>query len=81
MIKQIGSGLLLVAWMAGSAEAGKAPSGMTESGFRASVATLASDAFEGRKPGQVGEERALAWIEGQYRALGDRKSTRLNSSH
>ena len=42
----------------------------SEKGFRESVATLASDAFEGRKPGQAGEERTLAWIEGQYRALG-----------
>ncbi len=70
MIKRIGSGLLLLMWMVGSVAAVKAPLGMTEKGFRASVATLASDAFEGRKPGQAGEERALAWIEGQYRALG-----------
>jgi Zn-dependent M28 family amino/carboxypeptidase len=57
-------------WVTGLALAAPAPKGMTEAGFRASVATLASDAFEGRKPGQVGEIRTLDWIEGQYRALG-----------
>lgn len=47
-----------------------APKGMTEAGFRASVATLSSDAFEGRKPGQAGEVKTLDWIEGEFRRIG-----------
>jgi Zn-dependent M28 family amino/carboxypeptidase len=43
---------------------------ITGEGYRAAVATLASDAFEGRKPGQPGEQKTLDWIEAQYKALG-----------
>jgi len=53
-----------VAW------AGAPAPGLTEAGFRASVATLASDAFEGRKPGQAGEVKTLDWIESEFRRIG-----------
>ena len=43
---------------------------ITDAGYRASIATLASDAFEGRKPGQPGEQTTLAWIEAEFRRLG-----------
>ncbi len=44
--------------------------GLTDAGFRASVATLSSDAFEGRKPGQAGEVKTLNWIESEFKHLG-----------
>ncbi|ACI99696.1 M28 family metallopeptidase [Rhodospirillum centenum] len=34
------------------------------------VKVLASDAFEGRKPGTAGEQKSLDYITGQFRALG-----------
>ena len=43
---------------------------ITDKGYRASIATLASDAFEGRKPGQPGEPKTLDWIEAQFRQVG-----------
>ncbi len=44
--------------------------GLSAAGFRSSVQILASDAFEGRKPGQVGETKTLDWIEAEFRRLG-----------
>jgi Zn-dependent M28 family amino/carboxypeptidase len=38
--------------------------------YRKHVATLASDEFEGRKPGTVGETRTLEYLEGEFRKLG-----------
>jgi hypothetical protein len=52
---------------AGSGHGGGA---ITEAGYRASIATLASDAFEGRKPGQPGEQKTLDYLEREFRALG-----------
>jgi Zn-dependent M28 family amino/carboxypeptidase len=52
---------------AGDARGGR---GITEAGYRATIATLASDAFEGRKPGQPGEPKTLDYLEGRFRALG-----------
>ncbi len=43
---------------------------ISDAGYRASIATLASDAFEGRKPGQSGEPKTLDWIEAQFRQIG-----------
>jgi hypothetical protein len=40
-----------------------AESAITAAGYSACIATLASDAFEGRKPGQAGEEKTLAYLE------------------
>lgn len=47
-----------------------AAAAITEAGYRAAVATLASDAFEGRKPGQPGEPKTLDWVEAQFRQIG-----------
>jgi len=38
--------------------------------FMANVEKLASDDFEGRSPGTPGEQRTVAWLQQQYRALG-----------
>ena len=38
--------------------------------YRKHVATLASDEFEGRKPGTLGETRTLEYLEGEFRKLG-----------
>jgi Zn-dependent M28 family amino/carboxypeptidase len=43
---------------------------ITAEGYRESIRTLSSDAFEGRKPGQPGEQKTLEWLEAQFRALG-----------
>ncbi len=47
-----------------------ASAAITETGYRAAIKTLASDEFEGRKPGQVGEAKTLAFLEREYRAIG-----------
>jgi Zn-dependent M28 family amino/carboxypeptidase len=41
-----------------------------ESVYRKHVAALASDEFEGRKPGTVGETRTLEYLEREFRRLG-----------
>ena len=38
--------------------------------FAAHVRTLASDEFEGRAPGSVGEDKSVAYIEAQFKRLG-----------
>jgi Zn-dependent M28 family amino/carboxypeptidase len=38
--------------------------------YRKHVAALASDEFEGRKPGTAGETRTLEYLEGEFRKLG-----------
>jgi Zn-dependent M28 family amino/carboxypeptidase len=43
---------------------------VAESDYRRHIETLASDAFEGRKPGSAGETRALDYIEAEFRRLG-----------
>jgi Zn-dependent M28 family amino/carboxypeptidase len=43
---------------------------ITEAGYRESVRVLASDEFEGRRPGQAGGDRTLDWLEAQVKALG-----------
>ena len=65
--------LSLVLALGGCASAPADPAavaGITEAGYRTAVATLASDAFEGRKPGQPGEPKTLDYLEQQFRALG-----------
>ncbi len=66
----LAAGLLLAAGGALAAGASPAPAAITEAGYRASIATLASDEFEGRKPGQPGEQKTLAWLEAEFRHLG-----------
>jgi Zn-dependent M28 family amino/carboxypeptidase len=41
-----------------------------ETGFRDAVRVLASDDFEGRRPGTPGEEKTLAYLVDQFRKLG-----------
>ncbi len=41
-----------------------------EAGFRAAVRTLASDEFEGRRPGTPGEEKTVAYLVEGFRKLG-----------
>ena len=60
------AGLLALPAMAGD----KAPSAITEPGLLASIKVLASDEFEGRAPGSKGEQKTVAWLTGQFKALG-----------
>jgi Zn-dependent M28 family amino/carboxypeptidase len=62
--------LALGAALAEPAHLPDAAEAITEAGYRASVATLAADAFAGRKPGQPGEAKTLAFIEREFRAIG-----------
>jgi Zn-dependent M28 family amino/carboxypeptidase len=41
-----------------------------ENAFRAHLSMLASDSFEGRKPGTPGEEKTVAYLSDQFRKLG-----------
>lgn len=34
------------------------------------IRTISADDFQGRYPGTVGEEKTLAWLQGQYEAMG-----------
>lgn len=43
---------------------------ITEPEIRATIATLASDAFEGRMPGTTGEAKTIAFIADRFRAAG-----------
>jgi Zn-dependent M28 family amino/carboxypeptidase len=67
----IGGALVLVA--ACTAAGHKVPPPSTdidEIGFRDDVRVLASDEFEGRKPGTPGEEKTVAFLVEQFRKLG-----------
>ena len=41
-----------------------------ETAYRDAVRTLASDDFEGRRPGTPGEEKTLAYLQAQFRRMG-----------
>ena len=59
--------------LAGCAAQPKLPPPSTdidETAYRDHVRMLASDEFEGRKPGTPGEEKTLAYLVGQFRKLG-----------
>ncbi len=43
---------------------------LDENGFRDAVRILASDEFEGRRPGTVGEEKTLGYLVERFRKLG-----------
>jgi Zn-dependent M28 family amino/carboxypeptidase len=47
-----------------------APNAITEQGLLASIKILASDEFEGRAPGSNGEQKTVAWLTAQFKALG-----------
>ena len=59
-----------VAVIAIGAVAAPKPTPIDEASYRTHIARLASDEFEGRKPGTVGEKRTLDYLESQFRALG-----------
>jgi Zn-dependent M28 family amino/carboxypeptidase len=66
-----GGALLLVAACTGTAHKAPPPStDIDEIGFRDDVRVLASDDFEGRKPGTPGEEKTVAFLVDQFRKLG-----------
>ncbi|MBV8973404.1 MAG: M20/M25/M40 family metallo-hydrolase [Sphingomonadaceae bacterium] len=46
------------------------PSGISDASLKADTAQLASDAFEGRKPGTPGGDKAVAYIEQRFAAIG-----------
>jgi Zn-dependent M28 family amino/carboxypeptidase len=63
-----GSALLLLAC---TSTRTPAPStDIDEAGFREHVRILASDDFEGRRPGTAGEDKTVAYLTGQFRKLG-----------
>ena len=63
-------GLLLAAGGVAAAAPPDGSNAISEVDFRRSVAILASDEFGGRKPGQPGEQKTLAYLEREFRALG-----------
>ena len=78
----VAAGLLLVASSASQADGGPPKLGIpvaaraiTEAGYRAAVKVLASDEFEGRKPGQAGEAKTLDYLESEFRAIGLKPGT------
>ncbi len=46
------------------------PGKVSEASYRRHVETLASDGFEGRKPGSAGEAKTLDYLEAEFRRLG-----------
>jgi Zn-dependent M28 family amino/carboxypeptidase len=62
---------LVPATIAGLTIAASATAGPVDASvYRQHVAMLASDGFEGRKPGTVGETRTLEYLESEFRKLG-----------
>ncbi len=53
-----------------AAPAVAAPSGISDISLKADTAMLASDAFEGRRPGTPGGDKAVAYIQHRMAALG-----------
>ena len=60
----------VLAGIAISAAAAPKAGSIDEAFYRAHIARLASDEFEGRKPGTDAEKRTLDYLEEQFRALG-----------
>lgn len=50
--------------------ADRASQAITEQGLLASIKVLASDELEGRAPGSPGEDKTVAWLTSQFKALG-----------
>ncbi|MCE3264847.1 MAG: peptidase [Pseudoduganella sp.] len=48
----------------------QAPKAITEKGLLESIKVLASDEFEGRAPGSAGEDKTVAWLTRQFKAIG-----------
>jgi len=60
----------VLAGLAIGATAAPKSSPIDEGTYRAHIARLASDEFEGRKPGTEAEKRTLQYLESQFRELG-----------
>lgn len=61
---------LLALLLATAAVAAVPPSGISDVSLKADTAMLASDAFEGRKPGTPGGDKAVAYIQQRMAAIG-----------
>lgn len=61
---------LLLGACAGSHRAPPPSTDIEETGFRDAIRALASDDFEGRKPGTRGEEKTVAFLTAKFRKLG-----------
>ncbi|GAB5521861.1 MAG: M28 family metallopeptidase [Rhodothermales bacterium] len=73
MSTRLAVGLLLLVGLAacsGGATMDEAREGIDAQALHAHVETLSSDAFEGRGPSSVGEERTLEYLTAQFEALG-----------
>ena len=60
----------VLAGLAIGATAAPKSGSIDEATYRAHIARLASDEFEGRKPGTEAEKRTLQYLESQFRELG-----------
>ena len=67
-VMRLPSALLLA--LAGSSALGAVEPAISAASIKARTATLASDEFEGRAPGSPGEEKTVAYLEREFRALG-----------
>lgn len=70
MSNKIVACLLTAACTLPALAAERAPQAISEKGLLASIKVLASDEFEGRAPGSPGEEKTVAWLTAQFKALG-----------
>ena len=61
---------LLLGACTGSHRAPPPSTDIEETGFRDAIRALASDDFEGRKPGTRGEEKTVAFLTAKFRKLG-----------
>ena len=68
-----GLGLATLATLvaAGAPTAANEPPALSEARYRAHVERLSSDEFGGRAPGTPGEQRTIAYLEQQFRAVRD----------
>ena len=62
--------LLLAACAGGKAEGGSAEGVINADSLMATVRVLASDEFEGRGPGTLGEEKTVAYLTDRFKLLG-----------
>ncbi len=66
----LAAGTLLLAGCADTAKAPPPPTDIDEYAYRNHLTALASDEFEGRKPGTPGEEKTVAYLVAQFKQLG-----------
>ncbi len=61
---------VLLALLLAAPAAATTPSGITDASLKADTAKLASDEFEGRRPGTPGGDKAVAYITQRFAAIG-----------